>query len=70
MIYDIIFLNKKIWVIFLFFGFLSVSIGLNGINPYNMALANPENDTKVTFHTLRINDEEMDYSATVDLSQY
>ena len=65
MIIGTCFINKKIWLIFLFCGFLSVFFGLSAINPSWMALANPENDTKVTYHTMRINDEEMNYSATV-----
>jgi len=66
MIFGACFINKKIWLIFLICGFLIVYFGLSAINPSCMALANPENDTKVTYHTLLINNnEEITYSATV-----
>jgi len=35
------------------------------MNPSLMALANPDNEAKVTHHTLRINDQEINYLATV-----
>lgn len=65
MIFSTCFTNKKIWLIFLFCGFLILYFGLSSMNPSLMALANPDNEAKVTHHTLRINDQEINYLATV-----
>jgi carboxypeptidase C (cathepsin A) len=65
MIFGNCYINKKVWLVILICGFLSLYIGLNGINPNYMALAKPDNETQVTHHTLGIYDEEMNYSATV-----